>query len=108
MVNANIYTGKTTMQYIEMSTPRESVVVSTSTYDGLVYDIATLSSASGLFVGINQDESPTADTATVFAGMFTAFYVMSPPSRPFCRMCEAPMVCVCVMKFMLLCMHAVC
>ncbi|CAE7652962.1 unnamed protein product, partial [Symbiodinium microadriaticum] len=56
------------MQHVEMSTPRESTSISSSIYDGLVHDIATLDRDGGLFVGINQDQSATADTAAVFAG----------------------------------------
>ena len=112
VVPANIYTGKTTMQHVEMSTPRESVVVSTSSYDGLVYDIATLSSSSGLFVGINQDESETADTATVFAGAFNYFYAIPLPVY-FCVMLCVHMISVarvffvCICQCTCVCMRAV-
>ena len=51
-----------------MKSPREASLISSTPFSGLVHDISTLNKDKGLFVAINQDESESADTATVVAG----------------------------------------
>ena len=53
---------------MELSNPRDTTLLSSSTFPSEVYDIATLNQGTGIFVAINQDMDETQDTATVIAG----------------------------------------
>lgn len=57
-----------TVVLMELTDARETSVVSSSTVQSEVYDLATLNTENGLFVMINQDRDETKDTATVVAG----------------------------------------
>jgi hypothetical protein len=60
--------GTSTVVLMELSNPRDTNVLSSSTLQSEVYDIATLNQETGIFVAINQDFDETEDTATVIAG----------------------------------------
>jgi hypothetical protein len=57
-----------TIVLMELSNPRDTTVLASSTFPSEVYDIATLNQQTGIFVAINQDLDETQDTATVIAG----------------------------------------
>jgi hypothetical protein len=73
-----------TILLMELTNPRDTSVVSTSTQQSEVYDIATLNQATGLFVAINQDMDEVKDTATVIAGDY-----IPPPSLSFLTSSQA-------------------
>lgn len=66
-----------TIVLMELSNPRDTSVLSSSTFPTEVYDIATLNQETGIFVAINQDMDETQDTATVIAGYHSDLSVLS-------------------------------